>query len=226
MQNILIVDDDPNIAMLVQLALSANPDYATTIINDGNEAIESIKNNHPDVILLDVMMPGISGFEICKRVKSDEATKYIPVILITAKTDTADKIHGMDIGANDYITKPFNPDELLARIKALLRIKDLERELGQKAELGAALKTSVTLQHEVNNPLTAIIGNLELLQDRSDMDEDEVDEIIKELLGLSFRIRDIVIKMNGITRFVSKTYIEGSEMLDVEESTTSKSSAS
>ena len=226
MQNILIVDDDPNIAMLVQLALSSNPDYATTIINDGNEAIESIQNKHPDVILLDVMMPGISGFEICKRVKSDEATKYIPVILITAKTDTADKIHGMDIGANDYITKPFNPDELLARIKALLRIKDLERELGQKAELGAALKTSVTLQHEVNNPLTAIIGNLELLQDREDMDEDEVDEIIKELLGLSFRIRDIVIKMNGITRFVSKTYIEGSEMLDVEESTTSKSSAS
>lgn len=215
MKNILIVDDDPNIAILVKMALSVQPEYAVDIVNSGPEALDFISRSMPDLVLLDIMMPGMDGFEVCRRIKAEEETRYLPIIMITAKTDMQDKVHGMDIGANDYITKPFNPDELLARVKAHLRIKELEAEVSEKAKLDTALQTSITLQHEINNPLTGIIGNLELLEDWASMPTDEINETIKEIEGLAFRIRDIVKKMNKLTRVVTTDYIPGSEMLDL-----------
>lgn len=222
MQKILIVDDDPNIAILVKMALSAKANYRTEIVNSGSECLDKVKDYPPDLILLDVMMPGMDGFEVCKRLKANEATRYIPVIMITAKTEMTDKVHGMEIGANDYITKPFSPDELLARVQATLKIKELELELVKKAELDTVLKTSITLQHEINNPLTGIIGNLEYLEEWESMPKEEIKKSLEDIYSLSIRIRDIVVKMNNLTKIVTTTYVEGSTMIDVEQSAESK----
>jgi DNA-binding response OmpR family regulator len=217
-QRILIVDDDPNIALLMQMALSKKREYATEIASDGLEALKKVAEHAPDLILLDIMMPGMDGFEVCRRIKGDGATKFIPIIMITAKSEISDKLHGMDLGANDYITKPFNPEELLARVQAHLRIKNLEMELSSRKELEAILKMAVTLQHEINNPLTGIIGNLELLEDWRDLTPEENDTAVKDALGLSMRVKEIVIKMSRLSRVVSTQYVPGSEMIDIGES--------
>jgi len=215
MRKILIVDDDPNIALLIQMTLTKKSSYETEIAHSGEQALAMIENASPDLVLLDIMMPGIDGFEVCRRIKENEKTRLIPVIMITAKREMGDKVHGMGVGANDYITKPFNPEELLARVQAQLRIRELEKENAAKKELEAVLKMSISLQHEINNPLTGVIGNLELLREREEMTDDEVDQAIEEVLSLALRIKDIIRQMGRISRVVSSRYIEGSEMIDI-----------
>lgn len=222
MSEILVVDDDPNIALLVQMTLTKKPFYRVTIASNGREALEKVAQSQPDLILLDIMMPDMDGFEVCRRIKQEERTKFIPIIMISAKSEISDKLHGMDIGANDYITKPFNPEELLARVGAHLRIKTLEEELASKKELEAALKMSVTLQHEINNPLTGVIGNLELLKDWRNSKPEEVDEAVTDALALSLRIKLIVQQLSRVTKVIPATYIKGSEMIDIERSTESR----
>ncbi|MBI4666086.1 MAG: response regulator [Nitrospinae bacterium] len=218
MSKILVVDDDPNIALLVQMTLSKRPDFHVRVANNGREALEIVTDYSPDLILLDIMMPDIDGFEVCRRIKENDATKFIPIIMISAKSEIGDKLHGMDIGANDYITKPFNPEELLARVAAHLRIKSLEDELAAKKELEAALKMSITLQHEINNPLTGIIGNVELLRDWRKLKPNELDEALDDVLSLSMRVKEIVHQLSRLSKVVPTTYVRGSEMIDIEKS--------
>ncbi len=215
MQKILIVDDDPNIVLLVQMALVKEGQYEIITANNGIEAIEAIKKDKPDLILLDLMMPGMDGFEVCKQIKQNDETRFIPVIMITAKSDIADKLFGMEIGANDYVTKPFNPVELLARVKSHLRIRELEVELAQSKQLETALQMTVTLQHEINNPLTGIIGNMELLKEWKSLSDDEVKESVDDALTMALRIKDIVAKANQLTKVTSTTYVKDSRMIDL-----------
>ena len=222
MQKVLIVDDDPNIALLVRMTLSRKKEYKISTASNGMEALEKVSQDQPDIILLDIMMPDMDGFEVCRVLKQAEKTRFIPIIMISAKTELGDKLQGMDVGANDYITKPFNPEELLARVAAHLRIKSLEEELSAKKELEAALKMSVTLQHEINNPLTGIIGNMELLRTWKELDPKDVDAAIVDVLALSLRIKEIVKQLSRISKVVPITYVHGSEMIDLGKSADEK----
>ncbi|MFQ5823763.1 MAG: diguanylate cyclase [bacterium] len=128
---ILVVDDVPvNIQLLT--AYLSSEGYNVISAKDGVEAIENVQKNCPDLILLDVMMPKMNGFEVCHKIKSNEETNFIPVIMVTALNELEDKIKGMDFGADDFISKPFNKLELLARVRSLLRIKYLNDELKEK----------------------------------------------------------------------------------------------
>jgi two-component system sensor histidine kinase/response regulator len=132
---ILIVDDQPD-NLKVLLTLLRNKNFNVLLAGDGEESIQVTEHAHPDLILLDIMMPGgISGFEVCKRLKSAETTRDIPIIFMTALTDTVNKINGFKLGAADYITKPFQHEELLARINAHLSIRKLQQELTQQNQL-------------------------------------------------------------------------------------------
>lgn len=223
MPKILVVDDDPNIALLIQMTLAKLGAYDVETVNNGEEALNRIAESPPpDIVLLDIMMPGIDGFEVCRRIKSNEKTKFIPVIMITAKREMDDKLYGMEIGANDYITKPFNPEELVTRVKVHLRIKNLEKEIAAKQELEAALKMSVTLQHEINNPLTGIIGNAEFLQEWETASPNEIKQAAEDILNLSLRIKGIVHQLSQVSRVVATPYVGGREMLDMEKSTSEK----
>ncbi|NQE04932.1 Chemotaxis protein CheY [ANME-1 cluster archaeon GoMg1] len=117
---ILIVDDELDTLLPLKRALEME-DFNVVEAQDGAEALEKVRAEIPDLVLLDLMLPKINGFEVCQRLKQEEATSYIPIIMLTAKGETSDKIEGIEIGADDYVTKPFNLDELKARIKAVLR---------------------------------------------------------------------------------------------------------
>ena len=116
-QNIMIVDDDPNIAKLIQLLLEKEG-FDVTVQERGDEAVAAFQKNPPSLMLLDVMLPGMDGWQVCRAIRQ---TSSIPIIMLTAKDDTFDKVLGLELGADDYITKPFENKELVARVKAVLR---------------------------------------------------------------------------------------------------------
>jgi DNA-binding response OmpR family regulator len=117
---ILVVEDERDIAALVVHYLQREG-YRADQIGDGRTALARIEKSPPDLIILDLMLPGIDGLEICRRVRRNEHTMAIPIIMLTAKGEETDKVVGLEMGADDYLTKPFSPKELIARVKALLR---------------------------------------------------------------------------------------------------------
>ena len=119
-KKILIVDDEADILTLLEYNLD-KAGFEVVSAQDGPEAIELTKKKRPDLIILDIMLPSMEGTEVCKIIKKDEATSHIPVIMLTAKGEEVDRIVGFELGAEDYITKPFSPRELILRVKAVLK---------------------------------------------------------------------------------------------------------
>jgi len=117
---ILIVEDDSDIVEMIEYNLKAEG-YETLSAFDGRRGVELAQKEHPDLLILDIMLPVMDGFEVCRILKQKEATADIPIIILSAKSQETDKIVGLELGADDYITKPFSPRELLARVKAILR---------------------------------------------------------------------------------------------------------
>ena len=137
---ILVVDDNPTNAKVLFDVLEA-AGFRVCLARSGESALEKLQVINPDLILLDVMMPGIDGFETCRRLKADEATQDIPVIFMTALTDTTHKVQGFALGAVDYVTKPIQQEEVLARVSVHMRLRNLNRELQQ---LNQTLEQQVT----------------------------------------------------------------------------------
>lgn len=180
---VLIVDDNRlNIDLLVDIL---EDDYKLLVALNGITALELIQDALPDIILLDIMMPEMDGYEVCKRLKSDDRTARIPIIFITAKTQTEDEANGLALGAVDYITKPVNPAIVQARIKTHLALYNQNRELEdkvrqrtkelkfskEKADEASKAKSAflANISHELRTPLNHIMGLSSLLLE---MDED------------------------------------------------------
>lgn len=123
MKHILLVEDEPKIAQLLLDYLHSSH-YETTHIDHGNDVLPWVKENHPDLILLDLMLPGTDGLDICTQIRT---FSHVPVIMLTARIEEIDQILGLEIGADDYICKPFRPREVMARIKALLRRTEFDK---------------------------------------------------------------------------------------------------
>mgnify|MGYP001793432447 CR=1 FL=1 len=174
---VLIVDDTPtNISVLAQTLRQAN--LSIRIANDGLSALAQVRKIRPSLILLDVQMPGIDGFETCRRLKADAATRDIPVIFMTALSDKASLVEGLSLGAVDYIAKPFERAEVLARIKVHLQLKRLTEQLEntvnartrtlqesqdlliEQEKLAALGQLMAGVAHEINNPMTCIANNI------------------------------------------------------------------
>lgn len=186
---ILVVDDTPaNLEVISEMLAEAGYTVATAI--DGERALKRVQTHPPDLILLDVQMPVIDGFETCQRLKSNPVTADIPVIFITALSDTDSKVKGFALGAVDYIAKPFQEQEVLARISTHLQLQRLKQNLEQRVEERTIeLKTALDqlyqsqlqlvqsekmsalgnlvagVAHEINNPVSCIVGNVSAVQD-------------------------------------------------------------
>ena len=151
-EKILIVEDEKDIVKMLEYNLKKE-NFRTACAYDGEEGLEKAHSEHPDLIILDLMLPGMDGLEVCKSLKSENKTSGIPVIMLTAKAQEADKVVGLELGADDYVTKPFSPRELLARVKAVLRRgrkKDEEKEVFEIGDLEIDFsKISVTVKGKI-----------------------------------------------------------------------------
>lgn len=162
MKKILVVDDNPaNIGVLFECLEKAG--FKTLVAQDGKDAIEMAENTKPDLILLDIIMPEMDGFTTCSRLKEIDSTNKIPVIFMTALTDTDNKVAGFDCGAVDYICKPFQQDEVIARINTHLTIQEQKNEL---LRLNREKEKMISvIAHDLRSPFNGILGLLDLLSD-------------------------------------------------------------
>ena len=133
MKSILIVDDEVDIANSIQYVLKQEG-YSILLAHDGLQAMQVIENQHPDLVILDVMMPGIDGYEVCRRVRATD--KKTPILMLTARTSEVDTVVGLELGANDYIAKPVRLRELVARVKAQLREMPTEKPVNREIKTG------------------------------------------------------------------------------------------
>ncbi len=176
-RRILIVEDEADNLELLNMMLG-NMGYNTDLANDGMEALELLEKNLPDLVISDVMMPRLNGFELCKRIKDDENTRLIPVVLLTGLDSTEDRIHGIKAGADDFISKPFHLEELQARVGSLIKLKQFTDEL----EHAEKVIFSLALAVEAKDPYTK--GHCQRLSDhgvevgrRLGLDDDELQSI-------------------------------------------------
>ena len=157
--SILLVDDNL-VNLKVFFDILQQSGFRVSIAKDGESALEKVQNIFPDLILLDVMMPGIDGFETCRRLKNNQRTKEIPVIFMTALSDLVDKVKGLKLGAVDYITKPIQHEEALARINVHLELRQTQIKLVQTEKMSSLGQLVAGLAHEINNPVNFVYGNL------------------------------------------------------------------
>ena len=143
---ILLIEDDPDISELVQYNLEKHG-YTVVTATNGEWGLRDAVAIRPSAIILDVMLPGINGLEVCKRVRADERIRHVPIVMLTAKSQESDVVVGLELGADDYITKPFSPSELMARLGAVLRRGALPSKAKDRIECGALMID--TSRHEV-----------------------------------------------------------------------------
>lgn len=219
---ILVVDDLPaNVRLLEGILKVAG--YEVETAPDGARALEFISATPPDVVLLDIMMPDMDGFEVCRRIKSNPETSWLPVVMVTALQETADRVAALQAGADDFLTKPVDEVEVVARVQSLVRVKrqreDLEnayRDLRKAESMREGL--SAMLVHDLRTPLTAILGSLQMLGQSEPTDvQRELIEICARssgrLLGLINDLLDVSKMENGEMR-LERSPIALAELID------------
>jgi signal transduction histidine kinase len=188
---ILVAEDNADMRKLMHFLLGR--EFRVRLAANGREALEAVREREPELVLTDIMMPEMSGVELCRELKGNPATSTIPVVLVTSKAERATKVEGLELGADDYVTKPFHPRELVARVRSLVRLRVLQRELAERnltlqrvnrnlegtlhelqdtqaqlvhREKMASIGQLVAgIAHEINNPVNFIQGNLHFLED-------------------------------------------------------------
>ncbi len=138
MNPVLVVEDEKDIAELVEYHLKQSG-FPVTVVFDGASALERVKKNRPTLIILDLMLPDMDGKDICRMLKSDPHTRAIPILMLTAKAEEIDRIVGFELGADDYVTKPFSPRELVLRVKAILKKREVDQEEAKVIQMGDLL---------------------------------------------------------------------------------------
>ncbi len=185
---VLVVDDDERNVILLRVKMEREG-YEVDSVSNGVDALERVRTFNPDLILMDVMMPLMNGYEVLKILKEDEKFRYIPVIMLTGLGEVEHKVQGFDVGAEDYITKPFSLREVSARVRALLRVRALQKRIRETEKMVALGGMVDGIAHEIRNPLMVIGGMARRLQERT------VDEKCKGYAGAIIKCVERLEKM-------------------------------
>lgn len=212
-KTILITDDNPVNVKTVALILQ-KVGYQTESAYSGRECIEKTKDTNPDLILLDINMPEASGITVCNTLRKEVLTQNTPIIFVTAHTDNATLKEAFESGGTDYVRKPVNKIELLARIKSALIQQELIRNLIMDEKLKGILEMAGAVCHELNQPLQYISGSLELLLMALSQKDPNYEEIAKVKRQVD-KMGRITKKLMGITTYETTEYVGDTKIIDI-----------
>ena len=226
---ILVADDDDDALSLVTLGVSTL-DLKLVQARDGNEALKLFREHSPDLAVLDLMMPGLNGREVCRAIKQSEVGRLTPVLILTSCDSVQDKVLTLEGGADDYLTKPFHLQELQARIKALLRVRQLNLSLWQKnQELVEAQKKLVeqerqllvnqlagTAAHQLGQPLSAIILNCHLL-DRLSPEDARFQQAVQAIRHDAKRMAEMIERLKTVDATKRQDYHGKTQILELKQ---------
>ena len=233
METILLVDDE-KVNLKILSAILRPGGYQFLEAARGEEALTALKDGSVDLIILDLMMPGMDGFQALEKIKEDPSTAFIPVIIASALKDASAIERGLELGANDYFTKPLTDDDrrfqLPLKVRNLIKMKKMQDQLArlndelkktqdrmiQKEKEAAVVEMAGAASHELNQPLTAIMGNLQLIMARLPQD-DPLAEKLEKVMGQVDRMVELVRKIGQITRYRTKRYAENIKIVDIDQ---------
>ncbi|MGA7143332.1 MAG: response regulator [Desulfobacterales bacterium] len=211
---ILIAEDNPTSRRILE-AILVKWNYEVISARDGNEAWEKLQGNDPPrLMILDWMMPGKNGVELCRELRSRDNVAPMYIVLLTARDDKNDIVEGLSAGADDYIAKPFNKDELRARIDVGRRMVELQDALIEREKLQVIFEMTGAICHELTQPMQAISGNSELIL-MNIQKSDPLYRNIKAIKDQIDRMGNITRKLKQVTRYKTKDYING-KIIDID----------
>ena len=219
MKRILVIDDLPENVFMLQDRLE-HEGYEIITAYDGKGGIEKAQSELPDLILLDVMMPDINGIEVCKTLVNNKKTSDIPIILVTAKTGAEDTKDGLDAGAYDYIKKPFNKIELLARVKSALKLSEANKLLLLTEKRSTFFATVVTANHKIKQPLTLLSLSSAAIKRELTKDEISKDVLTGKLKYIDAAVKeitDVLDQLNSIREPVLSDYTGDIKMIKIDD---------
>jgi DNA-binding response OmpR family regulator len=218
LKRILVIDDLPENVFLLQDRLETEG-FEILTAYDGKSGINKAVNELPDLILLDVMMPEINGIEVCKTLVNNPSTASIPVILVTAKSGAEDTKEGLEAGAFDYIKKPFNKVELLARINSALKLSEAQKKYLEAEQKSTFAATVVTANHKIKQPLTLMSLSSAALKREINKEVISKEAVMKRLNYIEAAIKEIsnvLNQLNSIKKPVFSDYVKDIKMIEVE----------
>jgi len=219
MKKILVIDDLPENVFMLQDRLE-HEGYEVITAYDGKSGIEVARSELPDLILLDVMMPDITGIEVCKTLVADNETSFIPIILVTAKSGADDTKEGLGAGAFDYIKKPFNRIELVARVKSALKLSDANKLVLEAEKKNTFVATVVTANHKIKQPLTLLSLSSSAIKRELGKDKISRESLLGRLKYIDTAIKEIaevLDKLDSIKDPVITDYTNSVKMINVDE---------
>jgi DNA-binding response OmpR family regulator len=217
MSKILVIDDLPENVFLLQDRLEREG-YEVITSYDGKSGIEKAIKEIPDLILLDVMMPDLNGIEVCKALVLNPVTLNIPIILVTAKSGAEDTKEGLEAGAFDYIKKPFDRIELLARVHSALKLSEAHKMLIEAEKRNVFSATVVTTNHKIKQPLTLMSLSSTAIKREINKDVISREDVLKKLNYIDVAIKeitDILNQLNAVKQPVFSEYIKNISMVDL-----------
>ncbi len=218
MKRILVIDDLPENVFMLQDRLE-HEGYEVSTAYDGKSGMEKAYSEHPDLILLDIMMPDITGIEVCKTLVTDKRTSDIPIILVTAKSGAEDTKEGLEAGAFDYIKKPFNRIELLARVHSALKLSEANKVLLDIEKRNTFIATVVTANHKIKQPLTLLSLSSAAIKRELSKEEISKDALLNRLKYIETAVKeitDVLDQLNSIRDPVLSDYTKNVKMIKVD----------
>ena len=218
MKRILVIDDLPENVFMLQDRLE-HEGFEVSTAYDGKSGMEKAYSEHPDLILLDIMMPDITGIEVCKTLVTDKRTSDIPIILVTAKSGAEDTREGLEAGAFDYIKKPFNRIELLARVNSALKLSEANKVLLEIEKRNTFIATVVTANHKIKQPLTLLSLSSAAIKRELSKEEISKEALLNRLKYIETAVKeitDVLDQLNSIRDPVLSDYTKNVKMIKVD----------